>query len=87
MAVAREAARRRSYTVVFEPQLEGGYVVLVPALPGCLTEGDTLAEARRNAGEAIQVYCESLLADGLPLPRDIRRPLLHEKVVVTVGTP
>ncbi len=87
MAVAREAARRLSYTVVFEPQPEGGYTVLVPALPGCVTEGDTLAEARRNAGEAIQVYCESLLCDGLALPQDIRRPLLHEKVVVTVGAP
>jgi predicted RNase H-like HicB family nuclease len=86
-AAVRGTARRRTYTVVFEPQPEGGYTVLVPALPGCLTEGDTLAEARRNAGEAILVYCESLLMDGMALPQDIRRPLLHEKVVVTVGGP
>lgn len=84
-AAVRGVGMRRAYTVVFEPQAEGGYTVLVPALPGCLTEGDTLAEARRNAGEAIQVYCESLLIDGIALPQDIRRPPLHEKVVVTVG--
>ncbi len=86
MAIAG-AGKRRSYTVVFEPQPEGGYTVLVPALPGCLTEGDTMAEARRNAVEAIQVHCESLLIDGIALPRDIRRPPVHEKVVVTVGGP
>lgn len=34
------------YTVVYEPAEEGGYVVTVPALPGLVTEGDTLDESR-----------------------------------------
>ena len=55
------------YTVIYEPQLEGGYTASVPALPGCITEGDTLAEARSMAEDAIRCFCESLLADGQPL--------------------
>ncbi len=44
--------------VVFEPSDEGGYTVYVPALPGCLSEGDTLEEARQNIREAIELYLE-----------------------------
>ena len=45
--------------VVFEPPDEGGYTVYVPSLPGCLSEGDTLDEARENIREAIELYLES----------------------------
>ena len=44
--------------VVFEPSEEGGYTVVVPALPGCISEGDTLEEARRNIREAIELFLE-----------------------------
>ena len=44
--------------VHFEPSDEGGYAVYVPALPGCISEGDTLEEARRNIREAIELYLE-----------------------------
>ncbi len=44
--------------VVFEPSEEGGYTASVPALPGCISEGDTLDEARRNILEAISLYLE-----------------------------
>ena len=37
---------------------EGGYTVSVPALPGCISEGDTLEEARRNIREAIELYLD-----------------------------
>ena len=40
--------------VVFEPSDEGGFTVHVPALPGCISEGDTLDEARKNIREAIE---------------------------------
>jgi predicted RNase H-like HicB family nuclease len=46
--------------VVFEPSEEGGYTVYVPALPGCLSEGDTLEEARQNIREAIELYLEPI---------------------------
>jgi predicted RNase H-like HicB family nuclease len=44
--------------VLFGPSDEGGYTVIVPALPGCISEGDTLDEARRNIREAIELYLE-----------------------------
>ena len=45
--------------IVLEPSGEGGYTVFVPALPGCISEGETLDEARRNIREAIALYLES----------------------------
>ena len=59
--------REVTYTALFEPAEEGGYVVTVPTLPGVVTEGDTLEEARRMVVDAIQCYLESLQKDGLPL--------------------
>ena len=44
--------------VIFEPSDEGGYTVFVPALPGCISEGNCLDEARRNIREAIELYLE-----------------------------
>lgn len=44
--------------VVLEPQEEGGYTVYVPALPGCISEGETREEAIENIQEAIQLYLE-----------------------------
>ena len=67
------------YTVLFEPAEEGGYVVTCPALPGLVTEGDTLEEAREMARDAILGYLESLKKDGLPIPDDIR---LNENPVI-----
>ena len=45
--------------VVYERSDEGGYTVYVPSLPGCISEGDTLDEARRNILEAIELYLET----------------------------
>lgn len=74
------------YTVIFEPAPEGGYTVIVPALPGCVTEGDTLDEAREMAVDAIKCYCESLLKDGLPLPEDVAlSEPVKEELKVAVG--
>jgi predicted RNase H-like HicB family nuclease len=44
--------------VVFEVSDEGGYTVYVPSLPGCISEGETLEEARENIREAIVLYLE-----------------------------
>jgi len=44
--------------VIFEPSEDGGYTVHVPALPGCISEGDTLDEARANIREAIALWLE-----------------------------
>jgi len=52
--------RRRGYQVLFFKEPEGGYSVEVPELPGCFTQGETLAEARAKAKEAIQGYLEAV---------------------------
>jgi antitoxin HicB len=49
-----------NYTVLMTPDETGGYVVTCPALPGLVTEGDTLEEAREMAADAIRGYIESL---------------------------
>ncbi len=74
------------YTVLFEPAEEGGYVVTCPALPGLVTEGDTLEEARAMAQDAIRAYLESLQKDGLPVPPDKKLALdpLKEKIRVAL---
>ncbi len=63
------------YTILLHPDEEqGGYTVTVPSLPGCITEGDTLEEAIAMAKEAIQLYIESLIADGEPVPEEHEHP-------------
>ena len=57
-----------SYRVLLTKELEGGYTVTVPSLPGCVTYGDTVDEAIRMAREAIDLYLESLEAHGDPIP-------------------
>jgi predicted RNase H-like HicB family nuclease len=59
-----------NYTIVITPDETGGYVVTCPALPGLVTEGDTIEEARAMARDAISGYLESLRMDGEPLPLD-----------------
>lgn len=57
------------YTIILEPNDEGqGFTVLVPALPGCVTQGKTRDEAISRAKEAIAAYIESLQKDGEPVP-------------------
>lgn len=50
------------YEVIFEPNGEG-YTVTVPKLPGLVTEGDTLKEAREMAKDAIRCYLEAILKE------------------------
>ncbi len=49
--------------VVLETSEEGGYTVYVPALPGCISEGDTKEEALANIREAIELYLEPVEDD------------------------
>lgn len=55
-------------TVVLTPEPSGGDVVSVPALPGCVTQGDTRDEARHNAREAINLHIEDRIASGDGVP-------------------
>jgi predicted RNase H-like HicB family nuclease len=74
-----------SFTILLEPNEPDGYLVTCPALPGLVTEGDTIDEAYRMAQDAIQVYLESLVANGEPIPKDkitmpVRVRINNEKV-------
>jgi antitoxin HicB len=60
----------RRFRVILEPNELGGYTVIVPSLPGCISEGDTKDEALANIREAIELYIESLQADGEPIPSE-----------------
>lgn len=57
-----------TYTAFFEPADEGGYVVTVPALPGCVTQGETFEDAKRMAQDAICLYLKVLREDGEEVP-------------------
>jgi predicted RNase H-like HicB family nuclease len=58
--------------VVFLPDTEaGGYTAIVPSLPGCISEGDTMEAAVANIREAIELYVEDLIADGEPIPSGV----------------
>ncbi len=54
--------------VVLEPSEEGGYAVTVPALPGCISEGDSREEALANIQEAIELYLEPIEDDVILAP-------------------
>ena len=65
------------YSVLLIPDIEdGGYTVTVPALPGCITEGDTVEEALINAREAIACRLQGLALDGEPIPEEGMSPQL-----------
>jgi antitoxin HicB len=63
-------AENFSFSVVLEPQEDGGFTVLVPALPEVVTEGDTEQEALANAQEAIRAVLEYRRDRGLAIPAD-----------------
>jgi len=58
------------YTVALEQEADGGYVASVPALPGCVSQGDSRSEALANIREAIEVYLEDCRQAGEPVPTE-----------------
>jgi predicted RNase H-like HicB family nuclease len=61
------------YTVVLEQEADGGFVVGVPVLPGCVSQGDSRAEALANIREAIELYTADCRAAGDPVPSEAGR--------------
>ena len=59
-----------SYRIILKPEPEGGFTVTVPALPGCITYGRDIEEAKKMVRDAIQVYLESLQKHSEPIPDD-----------------
>jgi predicted RNase H-like HicB family nuclease len=67
---------KMKYRVILEQDEDGVFVAEVPALPGCISQGATRAEALTNAQEAIEAYLESLKAHEEPIP-----PPINEEVI------
>lgn len=67
------------YRVLIEQDEDGVFVAEVPALPGCISQGQTRADALKNIQEAIEAYIESLKAHNEPIP-----PSIDEEVVEVV---
>lgn len=59
-----------SFSILIEQNGPDGYLVTCPALPGLVTEGDTLDEAFAMAKDAIEGYLISMITHGDPVPQD-----------------
>ena len=59
-----------SYKILLRKEPEGGYTVLVPSLPGCITFGETIEEAKKMALDAIAIYLESKKKHNEPIIDD-----------------
>lgn len=65
------------YAVLFDPAEDGSWGAVVPDLPGCLSAGNTLEDARRNVREAIELWIEVARERGqdVPLPITVAEPV------------
>ncbi len=68
------------YTVIIEQGRESGYVAYCPALKGCISQGETKADALKNIKEAMEVYIEALVGDGLPVPTEVGKDTVELEV-------
>lgn len=69
------------FSVILHKAEEGGYWASVPALAGCVSQGETKKEALSNIKEAIKLYIEVLKEDGKPIPSE---PEFVESIEVAV---
>jgi antitoxin HicB len=68
--------RKREYTIVLIPEPEeGGYSVVVPSLPGCVTQGETIEEAIAMAQDAIGGWITVAEKHGEPIPEETQHPI------------
>jgi len=68
----RKSMRQLIYRALLRKESEGGYTLIIPSLPGCVTYGDTMEEAIEMGKEAIELYIESLRAHGEEIPTEER---------------
>ncbi|MCS6918988.1 MAG: type II toxin-antitoxin system HicB family antitoxin [Fimbriimonadales bacterium] len=61
------------FLVYLEPDEDGGYVVSVPSLPGCVSQGETVEEALEMIRDAIAGYIATLKAHGQPIPHGVEQ--------------
>lgn len=66
-----------SYTVIIRPEQPSGYYAVVPSLPGCVSQGETVDETLAMIKDAISGYIEVLDDEKLPIPND-KPPIISE---------
>ena len=76
-----------TFTAVFEPAEEGGYVVTFPAIAHLATQGETLEEARAMAVDCLRCFIEGHQKDSLPIPTEAADSIepIREKVTVKLS--
>lgn len=79
--IRKKVAKVFQYTAVFEPEKAGGYSVTIPALPGCISEGDSFKQALANIKEAAELYLEDL--KNSEIPRETH-PIVVSPIVVAI---
>lgn len=62
----KKTAKVFKYTAVFSPEETGGYSITIPALPGCVSQGETFEEALANIKEAAELYLEDMKESDIP---------------------
>jgi predicted RNase H-like HicB family nuclease len=67
------------YTVILEQESDGGFVATVPALPGCVSQGDSRDEAIANIREAAELYIDDCIASGDPVPTEAGKEFIELK--------
>lgn len=77
----KKVAKVFQYTAVFEPEEVGGYSVTIPALPGCISQGETFEEALTNIKEAAELYLEDLKEGEIPREEN---PIVVFPIQVTI---
>jgi predicted RNase H-like HicB family nuclease len=65
------------YTVILDQESDGGYVAIVPTLPGCVSQGDSREEALANIREAAELYIEDCIEAGDPVPTESGREFIE----------
>ena len=68
------------YTVILEQEADGGFVAVVPALPGCVSQGDTRDEALGNIREAMELYIEDCKSAGDPVPTEAGKEFVEVRI-------
>ena len=79
--VKKKIAKVLKYSAVFEPEKLGGYSVVIPALPGCISQGETFEEALKNIREAAELYLEDLRQSEIPKEE---RPIVVSPVEISL---
>ncbi|PIR13717.1 antitoxin HicB [Candidatus Falkowbacteria bacterium CG11_big_fil_rev_8_21_14_0_20_39_10] len=81
MPTKKIKAKKYSYTIIYEPIKEGGYQAIIPILPGLITYGRDLKEAKIMAKDAIKCYLESLKKEKEKIP--VETSLLQERLTIS----